>query len=235
MGQERSGIALLLGLLLLFSSFLGVLYAKKASYESPIIPYKSKQAKLKVEPQLQLESTLSGLGTVSTGEIELAIIPFIMAQDNEKIIEIMKDLPAMTAHDVLADIRANPQLSRDDFLKILFGVALNYVGNTDAQNTIFSLLLSYPALRRGAPFLFVAADSKQAKIIPMLLTWADQQKQHYPWLTTAEAEVLQYAVQKNASRVLETAYSLGIKINTQLATQLLWQAVIERRDLNTIR
>ncbi|HSW73785.1 MAG TPA: ankyrin repeat domain-containing protein [Candidatus Limnocylindria bacterium] len=250
MKRERSGISLLLGLLLAFSMAVGLVHSVKTS---GVVPEKVVEAaqitatsaepapspsftvpELPAVPQPQAPSpasaqpTAGGLATVSVDEAIEILKPLLSAQGIQKAVDVMRDIPASVAVSLLQKILHNKLVSPDKVLQVLAGVALHYA-NPQEQAVIFDLLLHEKDLLRGtAPLYHVAQSSFVAAVAPFL-AWA-QKKQQLPQDQAAVLRALAYdacayAIKENDYKTLNALLKHGVSLSPDMATQLLWQAV----------
>lgn len=217
MKRERSGVHLLLLLLLVFSVSVGWLYGDKKTVGSPESNGKAALATLSPTDSLEI------------------LLPLIVSRSAEKLIEAMNYIQAQKAHDIIKAIIDTKQFNimRDDILALIYGLEKYYADKND-QYILLDLILENEKLQKGAPFLFVAAKTFPG-VIPLLLAWQNDRLDRYsPFFADSEKRALSYAVENNASRELENLMK-GLSIDSQMATELLWQAIESNANVQIVK
>lgn len=207
MKRERSGVHLLLLLLLVFSVSVGWLYGDKKS----VVPNQN--------------NGRAALATLSTDDALEILLPLVVSRSAEKLIEAMNYIPAQKAHDIIKAIIDTQQFNimRDDILALIYGLE-KYYAQKDEQYSLLDLIVENEKLRKGTPFLFVAAKTFP-DVIPLLLAWQmDRQDRHPSFFVDSQIAALRYAVENNASQELENLIK-GLSVNSNIATFLLWRAL----------
>ena len=247
MKQERSGISLLLGLLLVFSSLVGALHAQDASAPQkqsdilstlPLMPpaptFTVQKRTPEQEAQDQLESLLD---LVPVGQALHTLLPSIQSESMESIIEHMKNISVEQAEKILSNMVNNSLLLPDDLLFIITGFAHNYPKPED-KNRIFSLMLNKELLQKGSPVLYVAADGKFAPVIPALQMWINTiKKERHPLaslLGSKNEQALLYAIKKHNAQALANMHNNGLAITPVKASELLWHAARDKDNLKIV-
>lgn len=206
MKRRHKDIDLLLGILLVFSFSIGILYGKKNMYkngrsghESPVIT---------IPDRMRL------------------IQPFIRSHSVEKIAQSLKDVPITIALIITNRLIQNKQLTRDDKLHLLFAFLKNY----DDQKSHFSLLefvRKNKQLQKGEPLLVVAVRGDYASIIPIIVPWAEKMRAQVGDIVQ---QALMKTIQENDSEMLKTLVTQGVPVTTPVASELLWMSIENNND-----
>jgi hypothetical protein len=209
MKREKSGVHLLLGLLLLFSASVGLLYGDKKGDEKAPAP------------------SVGTFGTLSVDQTLQELIPLVESRSREKIVESLTDISAPQALAVVKKIVAESPLTSltpDDCIQIIYGVMRAYP--VEVQYQFLDLILAYPQLAQAIPLVFIAAKSSYPQVIPTIVQWAEQQLSKMSELADSVYKGLAYAVKHNALQEVQIIHDAVSSIFTpQVATRLLWVAL----------
>jgi ankyrin repeat protein len=247
MAYDRSDIRLLLGILLVLSCGVGLLYSAApyaASQKSiPKISETSAALKMpqppkppepiKAPPQTKYESPFVSL----TPQKIVGEINFLQPSRNVKeIANALTGLPIKKLTDVIDLIMEQKSpLTSDDKLELLFALAAKYPKNDSILFPIFDRIDIYENLRKNEPVLYIAAHRGYATILPYLVKWAQGFKKRHAGYTHLSIEhliinSLRYAVEQNDTENLEIMLSHGVPITQQEASELLWTVVKDNKD-----
>lgn len=204
MKREKSGVHLLLGLLLLFSISVGMLYGDKKGY-------------VELKPH---DRSAGGLATVSVDRAVQELAPFIQSRSKEQIVDSLEDVPVAQALAIIKKLLDESQvlLTGSDLVAIIYGVMLYYP--VDVQYQFLDLIPAYPRLQGVEPLLFVAAHSSYPQAIPTIRAWSKKRLSD-----DGVARALTYAVEHDALDELRALHDNGITFTQGRATDLLWLAV----------
>jgi hypothetical protein len=220
MKNERSGVILLLGLLLLLSTVIGALHAS-----TPPTVATNKQEHNGNDQ------------AVSTDHLMNLIQPLLISESVEKIVELLNNMPLTTQRTIIKRLDKDTELSKNNLFQILFGLAVALPDNAVHQNALFDLMLdgSIAHTPTTTPLFFLAAISSYPTIIPLLHAWAKRHAADHAWLKTAINDALMYAIQKNKPKALALLHKHGIPIDRPTATNLLWETVVQQKSPKIIR
>lgn len=260
MKHDKSDLRLLLGILLIVSLSIGMIYASNESSKPiasqqpaaqqvppppsapasvPIIevPKPPAEVKSQVPPDEHPFANLSPSKAADLLEI------FEAAQDVDKMAEVLKGLTAQKAAAIAKEViddKTSP-LTRDDMVEFLYALALNYPNDVNAQSMILDLIADRSPLLQGAPFLLVAARSQYPQIIPPLLSWAQSvvrrkgEAQTPREIALLVQEGLEQSVLNNEPQSLETMFKQGVPILKDYASRLLWLVVEGNKKLAFVK
>ncbi len=207
MKRERSGVVMLLIMLLIFSATLGMLHGGTQ--------------------QKRTDST-GELGTLSSENALEFLTPLIESKSVDTLVDAMANIPATKARDLAEKIIKTHQaaLTRDDLLKMLFGLVLHYSAQPD-QYKILDLVAQEP-LRKGAPLLYVAAMSDYAQGTPVLIAWMNKNA-HDPYIGELVGDPIfkayAFGITQNNLDALSTMHKQAARLTSKQATDLLWKVV----------
>ena len=219
--MKRSGIYVLLCGLLLFSGILSFVYGKRKSNI----------------PSYSGTSVFSNEGNDFEWDDQY-IFNLIQSKSSEKIAQIIYSVvPDAHIIAVLQNIFSTQTESLEvkDMLELLFALAGHYHQNLPMQNKIFDLILHNPFLLQGAPFLYIAIESEQARlgmpsVIPNFIRWSSAYKseEDTPVVNAVKKLVtltMDYAIEQDNVRVVRKMIEHGISIDSDYAQKILWRVV----------
>lgn len=201
MKHDRSDIRLLLGILLLVSLSIGMIYASSnVPVQQPTNQMQAPQSSTQSTQQIQASQTQAQevqLAPMPTPpqEIPVQIPPeehpfarlspvqaaeqlevYEYAHDVEKMAQTLQGLDVekikAIAKEVIED-KTSP-LTRDEMLEFLYALVMQEPDNESARHLILDLIFELAALHPGPALLLVAARSEYPAIIPFLLTWVPE-------------------------------------------------------------
>lgn len=219
MKRERSGVCLLLGLLLCFSVSVGMLYGDKKKQEQ------------------EDGSSGDGLEALSLEQDMDILRPLLISHSIEKFVEAMKLTSSSRAYDILKLIvEMSNILTRDETIEIIYGVTSHYPDSKDVQFKLLDLILDHPHLQQGSPLIFVAAKSSFPHIIQLLLEWAENRSgRNADVLKDMKSRAMIYAVKHDDLPALQIMQKNGAALSPQLATDLLWAAILSKSSQELVQ
>lgn len=233
MRHERFDIRLLLSLLLIFGFSVGLIYGadKKNGTAAP----KLELPVLKETPQKKVtfedKNALADL-TIDQAVDQLDV--FAATQDIEKMIEMLVGLPldkmVAIAKAMINDKESD--LSRDEKLLFLYGLALKFKKDPVSQYKILDLIADSQMVLPGKALLLVAAQNNYPSALPMIVAWAKE----YTKKTGEEKTPREIAllVQRAMDEVVDpeddplalgVMFKNGVEITPERASLSLWMAV----------
>jgi len=225
MKRERSGVVILLMVLLIFSATVGMLHADKNA-----IPPNQKKT---------IGTTTGELGDLSPEQAIAYLLPLTISRSIEKIVDAFIGVPAAKAKPILAHLIDVQQaaLTRDDLVKLLFGIVAHYKAQAD-KFMVLDLIADHAVLQQGTPLLYTAAVSPYAKVVPVIMAWIKQRaslSQLSAMTANSEMRAFEYAVTHNAVAALNALHEHGVHIGAKQATDLLWKAVAAGKKADIAR
>ncbi len=225
MVNERPDVHLMLTILVVFSVSVGILHGRK----------KNKTLATHIDVH---NTSLQGVETLSpddaydyfhslllSGNVDLsaqAIAQFhlpILAKLLEKII-VGEDL----------------SLTNEEKLLLLLATAMQLQGKKGVQFAVFDIFLTHQDIQMNQPVLLVAARSRYADIIPVLISWLkerqknEQYKKYEEFLVSMVPEALKGAVDENNVTALDVMIGKKVRLESEQASTLLWNVVVDKKD-----
>ncbi|KKP26218.1 MAG: hypothetical protein UR12_C0038G0005 [candidate division TM6 bacterium GW2011_GWF2_30_66] len=144
---------------------------------------------------------------------------------NNLVILLKEKCPKKIILDVINEIfkrdLINQDLTRYEKLKIILALGNYYENDKQLQAQIFDILTKYKDLENGkVPLLFAAIEIKESSVIPALVDW--YKKSDRPDLRDIAKLTLEYAAKNDFGPAIKKLHELGVKIDPEYATQLLW-------------
>lgn len=214
MKRERSGVVMLLIMLLIFSATVGMLHS--------------------TPPTQQKKTDSTGeLGSVSPDVAAQLLTPLMLSESVDKLVEAMVGIEINKLLPLAKKIIEVRQavLTQDDLLKIIFGLVSHFSDQVD-QFKLFDLIADHEVLQKGAPIVYVAAVSDYSQVIPVVIAWA-KERANQPKIASAVNNAVykayEFAVTQNNLDALAQLHKQGAVIQPQQATDLLWKAVTGRK------
>lgn len=210
--MKRTNIdsALLAIVVLLFSVSVGILHGIKKNKpdQLPVIfvhPFDSMVSQKAYESMRHLMISKS----------IAALVDILRGCSLEKMLEIVPMLTNESVRD----------LSRDEKINFLYGVALSQVTDADRFQILYTIKKD-PYLYNGPQSLLtVAANGTYSGIIPTLLRWLKVQNQ----LDQSVSRAYRDAVQKNSLATVQVLLFKGVPLKQSLATELLAFVVTQNK------
>ncbi len=249
-------IPLLLGILLIFSLSISLLYGVETNPDKfDISPSQQKQdqkeqASQKIEGAIQLpplpippeprpltlpDKSEHPLAKNVPERAKEALSVATLSQGVEKMAEILKGLPINDVEAIAKlVIEEKSSLTRDDKLEFLFALLSNYPNNTDAQHRILDIINEFGVLREGRAPLLIAVRSAHYKKLPAIIEWAKHftvNNQQVPdEIAQLEQQGMDQAVDEDDPQALEKLFANGVIATQDQLSELLWRAVAGDRN-----
>ncbi len=226
--QPPKDIALLLGMLLVFSGIIGLINGNNVQKEKTIAPALIKN--------LTLEQLYD------------YILPLIISKSVEAIAQTVQYATFDKKLAITKKVISNEEgsLDRNDKLEFLYAVIMHHIDDKENQDALFDLLLEekHKHLLEGAPLLYIAASTLYDKTIPHLLKWHKIQiKWHKIQMekkvkTSAIPSAIRYmeqhainaTVDENNLEALKRMVEHGVGIDKNIANDLLWEVIAKKTD-----
>ena len=229
-------IVILLGILLLFSFGVGILYSVRTKESSE---KKEKTAKITStvpdpvtmpEPPSEIivqEDPKQTEEPFSVEEILAYVIDWAKAKADDAIIEFLKEeCPKTKIAEIVSRIIEEKisEISREGELHILLELANHFKDDKAVQNRLFDILLNDKTLtHQEPPLLTIAVKKGQQAIIPDLIAW--NQKNIEKIITDLGKEALLYSAKNDDTKDLKMLHNNGVKITEEMASKLLLELV----------
>lgn len=237
MKAERSGITLLLGLLLLLCSLLGMLHAQTAptpmtfpSFTIPELPEPPQQTL----PQISESDDHNLIALITErplSQIVQDLQPFIQSESMEDLVAILAVVPSShvdSLRAVIIYLLEQSLLPINDIVILIVGLADHYYDDQRAVELLFNIMLEKPILQKTAP-LYLAADTGFSKAIPLLIQWSKKAQQDNNalknWLSSFLNQAVLDIAENNNKQALHTLIQAGVSLSKAQLSQLLWHAV----------
>jgi hypothetical protein len=158
-----------------------------------------------------------------------------LSQGVETMAAILKGLPV---NDVQAIaklvIEEKSSLTRDDKLEFLYALLSNYPNDTQAQNQILDLIGEFKLLREGRAPLLIAVKSAHFKKLPAIIQWATtftaNNKQVPDEISQLIQQGMDQAVDEDDPSALQAMFANGVTATQDQLSELLWHAVAGDRN-----
>jgi hypothetical protein len=229
-GMKRllgSEIPLLLGLLLLFSASVGMLYGDKIAGE-------------KVKQKKHIKKNKSRFEKWTAEEGISHLYPLIISRGVTKIIEFFKQVApgdAVSLIEAIVDDKNSPLVPHDN-LQIIFSVARHYEKHRKIQAKLFNLIIAYEdAQSKKIPLLALVVKTGNASIIPAILVWQkkNKKKKDLPlYVQNIAVKGLMYSTRHDDVAALKTYEQNGIKISSKKSSQLLSELIRANGTISTL-
>ena len=218
MEHKKSEILLLLTILVMFCASVGMLHGRKKTGATQEI--KSNTLDIKE-------------GDLTVNEVLSYIQPLLHAHSTHIAAELVQKLMGQQQWEVVQKVLYDKESSLNNREKVLFAIATVYLrlASKKQSSDIFSLLKEFYQTADTDPLLFIIAQSDYSNVIKELVEFIKQEKLSDNWIDQA----MEKAVSENSVHVLETLYAQGIRISSQRASRLLWDAVRGGNDPMFVR
>lgn len=143
-------------------------------------------------------------------------------------------------------------LSRQEKLKIIIALAKHYEKDKNLQDAIFNIISENKNLEFGevesndninnknnnknkkedTPILFIAIEVGEEKAAPNIVEWYS--KSNRTDIRDIAKETLHYAAKNDYSEAIKKLYEIGVKIDSKLATELLWENLKSNKGFKSI-
>lgn len=223
----RKDIDLLLGLLLIFSGFLGFLHTSFLRAEVS-------QHILMGTPTIEITQS----GTQDNLDLINLVDEFIASDSIEALVKALKPFLFEDKKKTVVRLFNNRQkmLNRNERITILLGLALQS-DHKKERFAFLDLILDprYQDLKEGKPVLYLAASGSYFDLIPDIIAWYEsrvsQEKNADHFKRIVRFNALQYAMRKNDLISLKKLVSYGV-MSEDMASQLLYEAMDKRKSNN---
>lgn len=259
MKYERSGITLLLMVLLVFSMALGFVYSAKGAEgdlssladttqpdsehhdvdQSAAVAFVVPAVPAAPTPRTgssakEKKNRTGGLAAVSPEQALNIIKPFIDAASMPRVVEVMRDIPVTVAHSLLQKMIHTKLVSPEQVSQIIAGLAGHY-SDPHAQAMLFDILLTQKDFLKDAPILYYVAQSPFVSSIRPLLAWAQNvsrtHKKHAIVFDTFLEQACLYAIKENSVKAMKALFAQGVVLSPTMATRLLWDTVASNKKV----
>lgn len=216
-------ITILLSSLLLFSSVVGIVYGGRKR-DKPGLDA------LSTALDISSDQGSNKLNDISAIDIAYYLNPLLISGSVEKIVETLKGLNEYKVVAVLREVfkRNKSPLDEQDAKELIIGLARNFTLQSD-QDLVLHFLLERPAFTKGEPILLVAARGRYRDAIPLLSSWIGRMT-NAPQLENGIMNAYLFAINENQVEGMAELVHQKVPLTSQQATQLLREAVANRRD-----
>lgn len=163
---------------------------------------------------------------LTVNEILIYSKELIISKNINRLVALIKEkCPKKIILDVINEILkrdlTNQDLTRYEKLKILLSLGKFYENDKQLQAQIFDIIAKNKDIETGKiPLLFAAIEIKESSVIPALIDW--YKKSDRPDLRDIAKLTLEYAAKNDYGPAIKKLHELGVKIDPEYATQLLW-------------
>jgi len=225
MANERPDVHLMLTILVVFSVSVGILHGRK----------KNKTLSTHIDVH---NTSLQGVETLSPDEAYDYLHSLLFSGNVDRLAQTIVQFHSSILVELLEKIIVGEDLplTNEEKLSLLLAIAMQLQGKKGVQFTVFDLLLMHQDIQVNQPVLLVAARSRYADVIPVLISWIkerqknEQYKKYKKFLVSMVPKALESAVDENNVTALDVMIGKKVRLEPKQASKLLWSVVVNKKD-----
>lgn len=164
-------------------------------------------------------------------QVKSALLPLLDSESVEKAAALLKGASEIRAREIVDAIFSDEKFQISPLNRRLFvaAVATNYKDNPKDQAAFFEVLLKYPDLYKGEPYMYTLIVNDYEIAVPWVLNafalWEKEKKFTLPEeLVDLVLRAYTWIVERNDTRAVAYLLKGLIPLDPTIATKLLWQA-----------
>jgi len=164
-------------------------------------------------------------------QVKRALLPLLDSESVEKAAELLKGVPQAQARSIVEAVLSDQVFKISPLNRRLFvaAVAEQYKDNPKEQASFFEILLKYPDLYQGEPFITTLLNNDYERAVPWVIrtlsVWEKEKKIALPeGLSSLVMRSYSWIVDKNDVHAVSHLVQSSIPLDAVMASELLWRA-----------
>jgi hypothetical protein len=176
-------------------------------------------------------------------QVKSALLPLLDSESIEKAAALLKGVPEARAREIVESVLSDEAFKISPLDRRLFvaAVAEYYKDNSKELASFFEVLLKYPDLYNGEPFIYTLIINDYERVVPWVLNtlaqWKKEKKLMLPEdLSAIVMRTYVWIIDKNNTRAASYLLKNSMPLDAPMASELLWRAAsLPKTDVNFVQ